>query len=99
MNTTRQKPRMAIRTLSRLPTGLADGLALKELAPHVALDVISPTQLGPPLPGMTRRLGLARHCIPTCRVMSNRRSAAVAEGLINFLRAGRSSAGADADLD
>jgi hypothetical protein len=45
---------MAVRTLSRLPTGLADGLALRKLAPHVALDVISPTQLGPPLTGMTR---------------------------------------------
>jgi hypothetical protein len=90
---------MAIRTLSRLPTGLADGLALKELAPHVALDVISPTQLGPPLSGMTRRLGLARHCIPPCRGMSNLRSAPPDSNLNNFFRAGASGPAADADLD
>ena len=90
---------MAVRTLSRLPTGLADGLALKELAPHVALDVISPTQLGPPLSGMTRRLGLARHCIPTCRGMSNRRSAGRNHDVNNFFRRGESRRDPNADLD
>jgi hypothetical protein len=90
---------MAIRTLSRLPTGLADGLALRKLAPHVTLDVISPTQLGPPLSGMTRRLGLARHCIPTCRVMSNQGSTRPMQDLNNFFRGGISRCAGDANLD
>src|SRR3954452_21900778 len=54
MKTTRPKPR-TVRTIEKLlfrrPTGLADGLALKELAPQVAQDLTRPTQLGPPLPG------------------------------------------------
>src|SRR5215210_348646 len=99
MNTTRQKPRTAIRTLFRLPTGLADGLALKELAPHITLDATRPTQLGPPLPGMTRGLGLARHCIPQRRGMSNQTSSRQVPDLKNFFRRGTSPLGRDADLD
>src|SRR3954470_15627841 len=75
--TARQKPRTAVRTIEKLlfrrPTGLADGLALKELAPQVAQDLTRPTQLGPPLPehDFGHSALLARHCIPPCRVMSN----------------------------
>jgi hypothetical protein len=100
MNKTRQKPRTAIRTLFRMPTGLADGLALKELAPHITLDVTRPTQLGPPLPGMTTGdSALPRHCIPPCRVLFNGRSAGCRAGLINFLQVGARRAGSDADMD
>src|SRR5919198_3458465 len=62
--------------LFRRPAGLADGLARKEPAPHVALDVTRPTTayLGPPPPGLlAQRFGLARHLIAWCRHMSSRR--------------------------
>src|ERR671914_1858716 len=36
--------------LFRLPAGLADGLALKEPAPHATLDVTRPKQPGSPAP-------------------------------------------------
>src|SRR5687768_14100990 len=54
--------------LFRRPAGLADGLALKEPAPHVALDVTRPNfYLGPPPPELpARRFGMARH-LSTCR--------------------------------
>src|SRR5919198_3306286 len=63
--------------LFRRPAGLADGLALKEPAPHVALDVTRPNNnyLGPPPPGLpTQRFGLARHPSTWRRQMSSRPS-------------------------
>src|SRR3954471_10764497 len=45
-------------TLFRRPAELADGLARKEPAPSVDHHGISPNNLGPPLSGTARRLGV-----------------------------------------
>src|SRR3954454_17899723 len=93
MKTTRPKPR-TVRTIEKLlfrrPTGLADGLALKELARQVAQDLTRLTQLRPPLPehDFGHSALLARHCIPPCRVMSNPCSSVSPADLRNFCRPG-----------